>query len=354
MQQNIGKLLIFLVLLLLLLLGFNYYLSRQIASFADPNLEELIRDKLNRPEGKIFSFHLRPIKELDATGKDIERLEGIEYLSGLTRLNLEDNHIKDISPLKHLHGLEDLSLRNNYITDLADINFDSIKSLPLKRISLRHNVVRPPDDEQVRLSDINVLKHFTELEELELRDNHIEDITPLAELTELKVLDISQNPLKGGDISALKKLTGLTELNLRETNLKDIAPVSGLIDLVYLNIHSNPDLAAIAPVQNLIKLETLIMRNVPVGNEIKLIAPLKKLNRLNLRSCNVSDLSALGELMEKGALQDDPPRGMKADVDIRDNPVPTFENDGVDGYAPVRDYWQNISYRQPESLPGEK
>ena len=351
MKQNITKLLIFLVLLWLLLLGVNFYISTEIAVFTDPNLEELIREKLNRPEGNIYSFHLQSIKELDATGKDIESLEGIEILSGLTRLNLEDNRVKDVTPLRHLHDLKDLSLRNNYITDLSDINFDSIKSLPLKRLSLRHNVVRPPVEEQIRLSDINILKHFHELEELELRDNHIENITPLGELTGLKILDICQNPLEDGDISALKEMTGLLELNLRETNLKDITPISGLTELIYLNIHSNPDLSTIAPVQNLTKLETLIMRNVTVGKELKFIVPLKRLNRLNMRNCNVSDLTALGELMEIGALQDHPAKEIKADVDIRENPIPTFEDKGVDGYAPVREHWQSISYRQPESLP---
>ena len=351
MKQNITALLIILVLLWLVLLGVYLYIGPQKAAFADPRLEELIRDKLNRPEGNIYSYHLRSIKELDAAGKDIESLQGIELLSGLTRLNLEDNRVKDVTPLKHLDNLEDLSLRNNYITDLADINFDSIKSLPLKRLSLRHNVVRPPGEEQIRLSDISVLKHFKELEELELRDNHIENIAPLAELTGLKILDISQNPFEKGDISALKKLTGLVELNLRETNLKDLAPISGLNELIYLNIHSNPDLRTIAPVQNLAKLKTLIMRNVPVGKEVEFIAPLKELNRLNLRNCNVSDLSVLGELMEKGALQDQPAQGIKAEVDIRDNPITTYEDDGIDGYAPLREYWPNISYRQPETLP---
>ncbi len=351
MKQNITALLIILVLLFIVLLGLNFYFGPQKADFVDPNLEKLIRNKINRPEGVIYSYHLRSIIELDATRNDIENLEGIEFLSNLARLNLEDNRVKDVTPLKQLDNLKDLSLRNNYITDLADINFEDLKALPLKRLSLRHNVVRPPDEEQIRLSDISILKHFKELEELELRDNHIENITPLAELTGLKILDISQNPLEKGDISALKKLTGLTELNLRETNLKDLAPISGLIDLVYLNIHSNPDLKTIAPVQNLAKLETLIMRNVPVGKEIEFIAPLKKLNRLNLRNCNVSNLSVLGELMEKGALQDQPARSIKAEVDIRDNPVATYEDDGVDGYAPVREYWQNLSYRQPQSLP---
>ena len=49
----------------------------------------------------------------------------------------------------------------------------------------------------------------------------------------------------------------------------------------------------------------------------------------------------LAELMAEGILQDDP-SGMRAELDIRDNPIP---RQPVDGYASLRPYWDNITTR---------
>jgi len=329
-----------------------YYL--RTAHFADPNLEQVIREVLGKPKGTLLKKDLAEIYELDAGGRGINYLDGIQSLKNLRALNLIDNQVKDVTPLKNLTKLQVLSLRNNEITDLTDINLAALKNLPeLKSLSLRHNVVRQEDSSQTRISNIAVLENFTQLEKLELRDNHIQDITPLQKLENLRVLDISQNPLAEGNIDPLKDLTKLQELNLRETGIKDLSSLKNMPDLEYLNIHSNTEIENLEPVGNLKNLRSLIMRNVCTGGSLDFLAKLTLLSRLNIRNCSVQDISALGDLMSRGALQDNPALEIGADVDIRENPIPEKSRDEVDGYAPLRPYWGNITIPKPEVLPAD-
>lgn len=340
------------LIVLVTILSAAFYYNYQTAHFADPNLEQAVREILAKPEGILLKKELETIHQLDAGDRGILYLEGIQHLKNLKTLTLIDNRIQDVTPLKNLTRLQELNLRNNEITNLEDINLAALKDLPeLKVLSLRHNVVRHEDSSQTRISDVSVLKDFHQLESLELRDNHINDITPLQNLTQLKVLDISQNPLKEGDISPLRELVGLLHLNIRETGVNDLSPLENMIYLEYLNIHSNHEITCLKPVGTLKNLQGLIMRNVPTGGDLEFLTELTGLTRLNLRNCSVKDLSVLGDLMKKGALQDHAAVGLEADVDIRENPIPEKSREGADGYAPIRPYWENINQRQPEFLP---
>ena len=66
----------------------------------DANLESVIRKMIDKPKGKIHENDVKDIKVLDATGKNIEELLGIENLVNLRRLNLEKNSISNIEPLR--------------------------------------------------------------------------------------------------------------------------------------------------------------------------------------------------------------------------------------------------------------
>ena len=63
---------------------------------------------------------------------------------------------------------------------------------------------------------------------LDLRDNQISDISPIAGLTELRQLEISGNTIS--DISPARDLKNLTFLVLRDNQISDISPIAGLIN----------------------------------------------------------------------------------------------------------------------------
>lgn len=320
------------------------YVNPTSTPFQDSNLESAIREELGKAEGPLSRNDLRLITSLNARGYGIRSLEGIQQLEALRSLDLEDNFIVDVTPLAGLKDLEHLSLRNNEIIDLSAIHFSALQELSnLKSLSLRHNVLRPDPDNrsyQYRLADISILEHFPSLEVLELRDNYIREIDVLGNLENLRVLDISQNPIHQGDIGILSKLSRLAELNLRECDVSDLTPLKQLTELTYLNIHSNSRIASLAPLQGLTTLETLIMRDVPIGDDIRYLSGMTRLNRLNIRNSGISDVTVLATLMDAGALMDS--------LDIRENPVLT-----TDGIASLYPYWDNIIERYPRNLNAE-
>lgn len=273
-------------LLVLFLLWVTLHQYQRGVVFVDEQLEKAVRAHLGLSESEPISrAALFQIHNLDATGMGIERLDGIASLANLEVLNLHDNRVVDVAPLQDLQKLVELNLRNNGITNLYEVNFQLLSQLPLKSLNLRHNVVRPAEGEQVRLSDIGILAAFEGLEVLHLRDNHIACLAALRGLHHLQELDLRENRIF--DISPLADLHRLKHLNLRENQILDISPLSRLVHLTYLNIHSNQDIVSIVPLSTLQNLEILIMRNVPVGSEREVLYALDRLKRLNIEGCGL-------------------------------------------------------------------
>ncbi|HHT35917.1 MAG: CotH kinase family protein [Candidatus Wallacebacter cryptica] len=190
---------------------------------------------------------------------------------------------------------------------------------------------------------VESLKTIVELK----ADNHgISNLAGIEQLINLRSLDISFNPVR--DLTPLQALTQLTSLNLRETLVTDLSPVVDLGNLEYLNIHSIPAVS-IEPISALTKLETLIMRNVYIGEDTSFLKNLTNLKRLNLRSTGLTDTLVLADLMRQGALQNQHHLGIRAELDIRDNPLQSTVL--RDDYEPIRPYWVNIFAREPVVLP---
>jgi hypothetical protein len=338
--KRITAFLISIVVLLALLMLSNYV--RSPVDFPDQNLEQVIREKIEKPSGTIFKSELASIIDLDASGRDIRYLDGIEALKRLVTLNLSDNLVSDLTPLSNLKMLRVLNLSNNQMCDLNLVNFSSIENLQIRELDLVSNHC----DNGELLRDISHLSRLTEIEELVLSNNHIEDIKPLAHLSKLKSLDLRGNQIK--DIEPLQQLTRLKELNLRENAISDLSPLTGLTRLDYLNIHTNPVETGLEVLRNLINLETLIMRNVPIGEAYHFLENLTHLRRLNIRNTGITDVSVIGQLMAAGALQDKPEEGIVGAIDLLD--IDPIEED-VDPYHELRQYWDNISLRLPLRLP---
>ncbi len=339
------KILGFLLLLNLIFITLACDYENPVVVFGDERLEQVVRDILDNQEEDIYARDVRSITVLEAVGKNIVSLQGLEYFTELEQLNLEDNFIEDLSPLSSIQTLEWLNLRNNEITNLETIKFDQIIDLPLIYLSLRHNVIRDEFDNQTRISDISLLANFTELEVLDLRDNHIHDMTPIESLLKLTYLDISQNPIDDHSLLSLENLTELRELNIRETGVTNLDVLSGLTKLTYLNIHSNTLIDSISFISQLTQLEELIAQNIPIGDQINLLSNLTNLKRINLQNTGITSLTVLKDLMEAGALQDIPMDGVVAEVNIGANLL--TEED----YRLLEPYWQNIGIRVPSILP---
>ena len=143
-----------------------------------------------------------------------------------------------------------------------------------------------------RVVDISALAGLTELRVLNLEDNVIADLLRLSELTGLRVLDLSDNAIE--DVGPLSGLSGLSRLDLSGNRIADISALSGLTGLKVLLLDGNriEDVVALWSLQGLVHLGLSDNRIADVG----LLAELASLKRLDLAGNRVSDLSPLGDL----------------------------------------------------------
>jgi Leucine-rich repeat (LRR) protein len=214
-------------------------------TFADPNLEAVIREAIAIPEGPIYPSDLEALASLNASEKSIADLTGLEHCTSLTDLNLSRNDISDISPLASLTNLTTVDLWFNQIGDISPLaNLTSLITLNL--VNNQISDISPLTDltsltwlwlHDNQISDISPLANFTSLTGLGLNRNQISDISPLANLTSLTWLWLAHNQIS--DISPLAGLTSLTILWLHDNQISDIAPLAGLTSLTELGLHSN-------------------------------------------------------------------------------------------------------------------
>lgn len=103
-------------------MGAFEYQPEQPVVFADRKLEEAIRAALGIPAtDPLEPADLLGLYQLDASGKGIVSLDGIEYCSNLAILTLRNNAIQQLDSLEFLTGLDNVNLRNNQITDVAPL-----------------------------------------------------------------------------------------------------------------------------------------------------------------------------------------------------------------------------------------
>ena len=163
---------------------------------------------------------------LEALGLSYNTLSDIAPLAGLASLRslvLDHNHINDLAPLAELPELSTLTASSNAVADLTplgalsemahlDVSDNAIADLAplsgmrlevlrvghnnvrlegLRNLRLRENAIL--DLTGLRMDNVYVLPELVDLRELILRDNFISDVSRLAELTGVKLLDLSAN-----------------------------------------------------------------------------------------------------------------------------------------------------------------
>ena len=177
---------------------------------------------------------------------------------------------------------------------------------------LRKLVVR----EDKGIQDLTGLQFATNLDDLTLgwyngEGNHVNDLSPIAGLINLRVLFLHHNPIS--DISPVRGLTNLTDLMLHDTLISDISPVRGLTNLTVLHFHGTEvtDLSPLAglinlknlafaykgrsdltPLAGLVNLERIFSWNNAIS-DLSLLAGLKKLKSIDLCGGDISDVTPL-------------------------------------------------------------
>ena len=207
----------------------------------DPILKKLINKNLSSERAddqKITKKELESLKELSLKDEEGKNILTTTSLKDTPEFKFIQTHgIKNLLGLENAVNLEKLDLNENEINDLSPI----AKLNKLTKLSLIRN----------RISDLQPLSELTNLEYLDLYANKIEDISPLAKLTNLKHLDLHNNneqtgdpvhpTISGGikDISVVKNLTKLEKLSLGSNNISDITPIKNLTNIKDLVLGGN-------------------------------------------------------------------------------------------------------------------
>lgn len=192
----------------------------------------------------------------------------------------EEDVISDIEPLKHFTGLKEIELNNHKISDITPLK--DLKNL--EKLSLNSNNIK----------DIASLKNLIKLQELHLSRNKIENISDLERLKELKVLALNGNKII--DLKGIENLNGLQKLFLSENAIKDISNLEKLINLQVLYLYHNK-LTDITPVGNLKKLRNLSLNNNDIS-DIKVLGELTNLEKLVIKNNKISSISILSDLKD--------------------------------------------------------
>ena len=165
---------------------------------------------------------LAQITKLECERKDIMSVEGIQYLTGLTTLNLYYNNLREIDLSKNT-ALTNLYLSNNNLREI-----DLSKNTSLTNLHLSNNNLREIDLSKNtaltslylsnnNLSAINLNKNKV-LTELVMSDNNLREIN-LSKNIDLTWLTLINNNLSEVDLS---KNTALTNLYLSNNNLSEV------------------------------------------------------------------------------------------------------------------------------------
>ncbi len=201
-------------------------------------------------------------------------------LRGLTSLVAVDKSITSLAGLEYCLDMVSLDLRNNHISNLTPL----ASLTQLTRLMLWDN----------RISDISPLANLKKLAVLHLMWNNISDITPLAPLTALGELCVGANQI--GDISPLAHLTNLTRLGLVGNQISDISPLANLSNLTMLSISGNR-ISDISVLGNLMNLTQVNLTQNQIS-DITPLASLAKLELLWLLGNRISDISPLANLTQ--------------------------------------------------------
>ena len=174
----------------------------------DPALREAIGESIGLPAGTpLEKRHLEWIEFLGLHDKGITDLTGLEFAMNLRELHISKNPITDLSPLANLMKLEELHFWHS----------------------------TPPSPTGL---DLSPLAKLTNLRVLSLSTNNITDISPLTGLKNLRHLHIIDNDIS--DVSPLVGLRHLRELWIAGNPILDIRPLFDL-DLTEFEYHENHD-----------------------------------------------------------------------------------------------------------------
>lgn len=171
----------------------------------------------------------------------VQSLEGIQYAKNLKYIDIHNHPISDLSPIKDI-PFKSISLSDTNVSDLSPLQnwtitddvyfqfpnnaFTSLKGLNKIKLSSQVKGIKAIDFSGNKLTNIDEIAAFENytfsyIEGIQLNDNKLTDISPLAKLN---VTD------------------KVYQIDLSNNNIQDITPLAKFFgkDIEYINVSNNP------------------------------------------------------------------------------------------------------------------
>lgn len=260
---------------------------------------------------------LPDLQALDIVGSKVTDLSPLLDMPQLKRLMIRDCSITDYAPLLQIYpNLEETDFDPNDSSIQAQSQFPNDEVIvfndPVLESMVREAMKRPDGDITFadaktvtglslsidyrqnpvagsQITNIDALKYFVNLGNLDIQFHNISDISPLQGLTKLKALGLGGSPVK--DISVLAGMKDLDFLSLFSCQASDYTPLKSLTNLnvLYLAWSTFSDTSVLAGLTNLRELD-LVYSQV---TDVTPLAALSNLKSLKLEGNPIQDYSPL-------------------------------------------------------------
>ena len=320
-------------------------------AFADSALQVAVDEAVASTSGALVA--------LNANGRGITDLGGIEQLTQLEALDLAHNAIRDLSPLAGLRQLRFLDLGNNQIEEVSPLG--SLEQLQV--LILAHNAVQ----------DLAAILELDSLHSVELTGNPLSGAAVAAQIAALRdrgvtvrvltpddgvdepsgpespvfdgwatgafadlalqvavdeaeastsgaLVALSANGRGIADLRGIEELTQLETLDLAHNEIRDLSPLAELRQLRFLNLDNN-QIEEVSPLGSLKQLQMLFLAH----NAVQDLAAILELDSLHSVDLLGNPLSGAAAAAQIAALRD---RGVAVRVLTPDDGVLT-PDDGV-------------------------
>ncbi len=209
------------------------------------------------------------VTQLDISRSGISSLEGVQRLSGLSRLAAADTPVTDLTPLATCQQLERVDISDTAVTDLTPLESCGKLQLlkadetPLTTLQGLETCIelRCISLKNAQLTDISGLRNTTLLEYVQFSGNRLEDVSVLAGSKDtlerlyldglgmeslgwlrgtaaLRYLSVNDNRLETLDF--LKESPALEGLSAANNAISSAAPLEGMANLKELVLRDNP------------------------------------------------------------------------------------------------------------------
>ena len=185
--------------------------------------------------------------------------------------------------VEDIEGLKRLEAKDKGIQDLTGLQFAR---------NLNELILGRWDGQWNQVSDLSPLAGLTNLRVLFFNYNPVSDISPLRGLKNLTHLSMGNTLVT--DLSTVRDLTNLIKLDFQTTSVSDLSPVAGLINLTSLAF-SKTTISDLSPVAGLINLEYIFCWGHAIS-DLSPLAGLTKLEEINFCGGDISDLTPLAGL----------------------------------------------------------